>query len=158
MQLSFNCGYPVATTNFKMHGQANRIYAILHLMKQILISIHINRELYALRFELIFFFCSKNLRLFFNQPRFIQICLVLALRSLFTLGNQCSTCVHWYSIVQAQSVRYINTVYKSSPLMFKRAIESPNLFLIILTYENQLLQYKIGSQRILNSYNVHKVH
>ena len=64
MQLSFNCGYPVATTNFKMHGQANRIYAILHLMKQILISIHINRELYALRFELIFFFCSKNLRLF----------------------------------------------------------------------------------------------
>ena len=30
-----------------------------------------------------------------------------------------------------------------------------SIFDYLITYENQILQYKIGSQRILNSYTVH---
>ena len=104
MQLSFNCGYPVATTNFKMHGQANRIYAILHLMKQILISIHINRELYALRFELIFFFCSKNLRLFKSAKIHIDLfgpCPSLFVYTWKLVQHMCTLVQHSTSTVRA---------------------------------------------------------
>ena len=65
-------------------------------MKQILISMHINRELHALRFALIFFFCSENLRLFFIQLGFIKI----RCSSLFVYIQETSSTqsVHWYSI------------------------------------------------------------
>ena len=74
---------------------------------------HINRDLHALRFALIFFFCSENLRLFFNQSRFIKIhyeCSSwLALLSLFTVGKlvphmctlvQHTTCNHSPCVIQ----------------------------------------------------------
>ena len=65
-------------------------------MKQILISMHINRDLHALRFALIFFFCSENLRLFFIQLGFIKI----RCSSLFVYTQETSSTqsVHWYSI------------------------------------------------------------
>ena len=71
-------------------------------MKQILISMHINRDLHALRFALIFFFCSENLRLFYSawihkdSLRRQQ----LACTSLFVYTEETSSTqsVHWYSI------------------------------------------------------------
>ena len=101
-------------------------------MKQILISMHINRDLHALRFALIFFFCSENLRLFFIQLGFIKI----RCSSLFVYTEETSSTqsVHWYSIRTCNHSRalYRHTLASSSDDLYL------SIFLLSEYYSTEL--------------------
>ena len=101
-------------------------------MKQIHISMHINRDLHALRFALIFFFCSENLRLFFIQLGFIKI----RCSSLFVYTEETSSTqsVHWYSIRTCNHSRalYRHTLASSSDDLYL------SIFLLSEYYSTEL--------------------
>ena len=125
-------------------------------MKQILISMHINRDLHALRFALIFFFCSENLRLFFIQLGFIKI----RCSSLFVYIQETSSTqsVHWYSIRTCNHSRALyrytlaSSKLKSRPLSIY--LSSVWILLHRIEFFDNLLPVKINIRSIQFVQNV----
>ena len=126
---------------------------------------HINRDLHALRFALIFFFCSENLRLFFNQLWFIKI--RWARSSLFVYSQETSSAssaaadVYTGTVyyMQSQSVRYIDILctlasskLKSRPL----SIYLSSVWILIhqIEFFDNLLRAKINIRSIQFVQNV----
>ena len=119
---------------------------------------HINRDLHALRFALIFFFCSENLRLFFNQLWFIKI--RWARSSLFVYSQETSSAssaaadVYTGTVyyMQSQSVRYRYTCtlaslkLKSLPLSI--CLSSVWILLHRIEFFDNLLRVKINIRSI----------